>query len=295
MIKAIIYSFFLAQILFTLLDLAVLYRQKKLNSHFKISDHKQTLFFIAGVWVVYFILQNVGVAILPGFNSLRDHLFHWLGISSEGETLWSWKVTLMFLWSFHVVGFWDFVTHRWVLHRKQFWIFHEYHHLPRMVFNGMPGISVRPFVFFTTLLTYVSGIIFLLIPLKFILSPEEARGFIEWGIPLLVFSLTLVLSVGHSLFLRKFWGVHSFLKYLLIATPQEHVLHHSIKLRCNYGNFSTVWDRLFHSYVDPRTVDIYSEPLGLDYDQDYLGTLCLGKIKLSKETRQRFRLEDTVC
>lgn len=295
MIKAIIFSFFLTQVLFTLLDLGFLYRQKKAAGYLKVSDHSSTLVFIAGVWIVYFILQNVGTAILPGFNSLKQHMFHWLNVSPDGTCVWSWKVTLTFLWSFHVIAFWDFATHRWVLHKKQFWIFHEYHHLPKLVLNGMPGISVRPFVFFTTLLTYISSIVFLIIPMKFVLSPEESRAFLEWGFPLLAFLLSLVLSMGHSIFLRQYPIVHSVLKSLLVASPQEHLLHHSTKLRCNYGNFSTIWDRLFKSYIDPMTMNIHSEPLGLDYDQDYLGTLCLGKVKFSKDIRERFKLKDTVC
>ena len=295
MVKAIVLSFFITQIVFTLLDLAVLYRQKKTAGSFEWADYKESLLFIFGIWLVYLVVQTAGAGILPGMTTFKEHFFQWLDISGEGDSTWTWKVTVMLLWSFHVIGFFDFVTHRWILHTKHFWFFHEYHHLPKLVFNGMPGISVRPYAFFATLLTYAGSIFFIFWPLKHLLSAAEVRAFLDAGLPLLIFILALVLATGHSLLLRQFRSVHSFLQILLLATPHEHVLHHSNQLRCNYGNFVTIWDRLFKSYVDPMKRDFHAEPLGLNYDQDHLGALCRGKFKLSEKHRRRFRLKDIVC
>lgn len=295
MIKSIVLSFFITQVIFTVLDLAVLYRQKKTTGSFEWADYKESVLFIFGIWLVYLLVQTAGAGLLPGVNTFKDHFFQWLQIPGEGDSRWTWKVTLMLLWSFHVIGFFDFATHRWILHKKYFWFFHEYHHLPKMVFNGMPGISVRPYAFLATLLTYVGSVYFIFLPLKYFLVPDEVRAFLEMALPVLIFILALVLAVGHSLWLRQMNSVHSLLQVLLVATPHEHVLHHSNKLRCNYGNFVTIWDRLFGSYVDPMKMDFENEPLGLSYDQDHLGALCRGRLKFSRKHRERFRMKDIVC
>lgn len=289
MIKTILYAFFILQTLFFVLDWTYLKRNPQRHG----LDRK-SVFFLVLTWILFFALQNLGTLLLPGFDSMKTHFFTRLGISADGESQWTLACTLFFVWSFHVVSFWDFATHRWVLHSRYFWIFHEYHHLPKIIFNGMPGISARPYVFVTTFLTFVGSYLFIMIPMPFVLRPVEQRAFLELGLPGLALLLTLILSIGHSIVLRRLWSVHYFLKWISIATPQEHILHHSSVLRCNYGNFSTIWDRIFKSYVHPRTVDFENEKLGLDYDQDFLGTLCGGRWKLSKNFRKKFNLGASV-
>ena len=80
------------------------------------------------------------------------------------------------------------------------------------------------------------------------------------------------------------------MRVFLITTPQEHILHHSSWLQCNYGNFSTLWDRLLGTYVAPEDVPVEDILPGLDYDQDFLGTLTFGRCKLPARWRERFEL-----
>ena len=76
-----------------------------------------------------------------------------------------------------------------------------------------------------------------------------------------------------------------------IKKPQEHWLHHTSDLECNYGNFITLWDRVFRTYVDPITVIAAQHRAGLDYDQDFLGAITAGKLKLPDRLRRYFGLE----
>ena len=82
--------------------------------------------------------------------------------------------------------------------------------------------------------------------------------------------------MSHSSFLRRFLWLHRGLRLLAITTPREHVLHHAAELQGNYGNSSTLWDRMFGTYLDPERDEHRNPRLGLSYDQDFLGTLTLG-------------------
>jgi hypothetical protein len=77
---------------------------------------------------------------------------------------------------------------------------------------------------------------------------------------------------------------------LFLTTPQEHVLHHAASLHGNYGNFTTLWDRVFGTYLAPTPAGAPPIALGLGYDQDFLGTLTLGRVKIPSPVRERYRL-----
>lgn len=294
MIPFIVGIFALVQIFFVMMDLAVVWRRGGAPDWREIWDgHRHAILAIAAFWLGYFILQTAGVALIPGLNDaatfLRSHLGYPASPSRIGaaEIL---AVCALQVWTYVAVSFWDYTTHRWILHHRWFWVFHEYHHLPRQVFNGMPGISARPFVFVTTLFTYAGSLLFLWLPLRYLVSPDTGSLYVL-SIPFTILVLTLVLSVGHSIWLRQFPRVHHALKFFGIATPQEHVLHHSNHRRVNYGNFSCVWGRLFGTYLDPAECDLDAEPLGLPYDQDFLGALCLGRVKIPRRLRENCGLE----
>lgn len=107
-------------------------------------------------------------------------------------------------------------------------------------------------------------------------------------IPLLASSTLLVTS--HSSFLRRGWLAHRVLSKLALTTPQEHVLHHTVDLHGNYGNFTTLWDRLFGTYLDPRLAEHQGHRLGLGYDRDFLGTITAGRARIPRAWRKRFQL-----
>jgi hypothetical protein len=81
------------------------------------------------------------------------------------------------------------------------------------------------------------------------------------------------------------------MKWLALTTPQEHLLHHTVDLQGNYGNFTVVWDRLFGTYLDPMRSEYQDRPLGLAYDQDFVGTLTAGRLKLPGSLRARFEVD----
>jgi hypothetical protein len=81
------------------------------------------------------------------------------------------------------------------------------------------------------------------------------------------------------------------MKWLALTTPQEHLLHHTVDLQGNYGNFTVLWDRVFGTYLDPTKSEHQNHALGLPYDQDFVGTLTAGRVKLPAIVRRRFQLE----
>jgi sterol desaturase/sphingolipid hydroxylase (fatty acid hydroxylase superfamily) len=231
---------------------------------------------------------------LPSFDRMAESLSGFAGVdlrqSYGASFLVAFGVLALNTWAFFWVSFFDYVTHRFVLHHFFGWRFHEYHHLPRMIFNGMPGISVRPFVLVATGLTYLCLVPVMVLTLKYATRPEISVAFLN-TLPITISLLTLVLSVGHSLFLRQFPVVHTFLRRIGVATPQEHLLHHSSERHCNYGNFSTLWDRLFGTYVDPLSVDIEKEPLGVPYSADFLSTVTFRLVHLPVKYSRKLRAD----
>ena len=79
-------------------------------------------------------------------------------------------------------------------------------------------------------------------------------------------------------------------KWLALTTPQEHLLHHTIDVQGNYGNFTVLWDRVFRTYLDPTRSE-HQNHLGLAYDQDFVGTLTAGRVKLPTSLRRRFQVD----
>jgi sterol desaturase/sphingolipid hydroxylase (fatty acid hydroxylase superfamily) len=189
--------------------------------------------------------------------------------------------------SYLIASWFDYALHRWLLHHPRGWWMHETHHLPTVVCNGMPGISVRPFVAPTVLLTYLGTSAVLLFGIKLFDQPWLLHWYlVQW--PALVLFFTLVGSASHSCFLRRYWSVHTLLRRLWLVTPQEHILHHDARLAGNYGNFASCWDRWLGTYLDPSRHQ--PRAIGLAYDQDFLGALCRGRWKLSARWRRKFQL-----
>lgn len=102
---------------------------------------------------------------------------------------------------------------------------------------------------------------------------------------------SLILAVTHSEFFAGQWWMYRSFRYFGITSPQEHEMHHTVDLRGNYANFTIVWDKLFKTYIDPTRPENQNHALGLGYDQDFLGVLTFGKIKLPQKIRDRFQIE----
>jgi sterol desaturase/sphingolipid hydroxylase (fatty acid hydroxylase superfamily) len=246
--------------------------------------------FLAAVWLVYFAIQTAFLAALPPTEAVVEAVARVLGLSLAAADATPGTVGLLVVATYLVAGFWDYVLHRWLLHTPVGWLLHENHHLPTVVANGIPGISVRPFVAATTVLTSLGTVLVMLGAMALAGRTDLVDAYVR-GLPALVVALTLIGSASHSAFLRRFPGVHRVLRVMVVTTPQEHVLHHATALHGNYGNFTSFWDRVFGTYLAPAPAGAPPLRLGLAYDQDFLGTLTAGRWKLSPAIRRRYRLE----
>ena len=171
----------------------------------------------------------------------------------------------------YVGGLVDYLVHRFVSHSRAFFWTHEYHHLPSEVMLLMPGLAARPFAIVAAFpVAWATG---------WVAGSADAMK-------ALVVAQVLLLVTSHSSFLRRFRWVHVVMSRLGLTTPREHLLHHTTDLRGNYANLTTVWDRVFGTYLDPDTHE--ARELGLPYDQDWLGAITLGLVKLPRSWRERF-------
>lgn len=247
--------------------------------------------FLLTMLVAYGLIQTGGLSLVPSTESImggvRSALASWLGRPVAVEPIrGAWLVMLSAV-LFYVSGLWDYLLHRFFGHSPRFFFIHEYHHLPSQVNVMMPGLAMRPFVVVTsfpaTVATVLSAYAILLV-----------LGLPLWDLaPLKVLVLVqaVLLCASHSCFMRRWWLVHHGMKWLALTTPQEHLLHHTVDLQGNYGNFTVLWDRVFGTYLDPLLAEHQDRPLGLAYDQDFVGTLTVGRVKLPVSLRERFEVD----
>ena len=247
-----------------------------------------SLAFLLVVSAVFLAIQVAGFALLPRADGLVDWVRAHVGTGAASVPPPNgWRLAAVGAGLFYLAGFVDYAWHRWFSHSHWFWFTHESHHLPTQVFVAMPGLGARPFavltvvplVAFTAALTY-GGLR---------LAGHPMWDWTVFQLPLLLSSTLLVTS--HSSFMRRGWWAHRILRCLALTTPQEHVLHHTTDLRGNYGNFTTIWDRIFGTYLDPRLAEHQNKRYGLAYDQDFLGAVTAGAVKLPASWRKRFQLD----
>lgn len=255
------------------------------------SPKTETLLFLLAVLAIYALLQFGGLALVPAADQLlvqvRDAFSHWLGRPINPQPIDGIWLAVISVITFYLSGLWDYAIHRWFSHTRSFWFTHEYHHLPNQVFVAMPGLAVRPFVVVTSF------------PATFATVVSAYALLLFFGLPLwdltplkiLLLAHTFLLVGSHSSFLRRFWGLHHAMKWLALTTPQEHLLHHTVDLNGNYGNFTVLWDRVFGTYLDPTQAENQGHALGLAYDQDFLGAITLSHLKMPDWMRQRFQVE----
>jgi sterol desaturase/sphingolipid hydroxylase (fatty acid hydroxylase superfamily) len=247
--------------------------------------------FLLGMLVIYGLIQMGGLSLVPStermMDAVRSTLAAWLGRSVESQPIRGGWLVMLSAVLFYVSGLWDYLLHRYFGHSRRFFFIHEYHHLPSQVNVIMPGLAMRPFVVVTsfpaTVATVVSAYAILL-----------ASGLPLWDLaPLKVLLLVqaVLLCASHSCFMRRWWFVHHGMKWLALTTPQEHLLHHTVDLQGNYGNFTVLWDRVFGTYLDPVKREHQDHALGLPYDQDFIGTLTAGRLKLPASLRARFEVD----
>ena len=245
--------------------------------------------FIVVVLVVYSAIQLTGVALVPNVAQILDGVRTLTGTPpTVGGEPGPWLTAVIWVAAFYLLGLLDYLVHRFASHSRLLWFTHENHHLPKELYVYMPGIAARPFV----VVAAFPAVVGLVATSHLVLTAFGVHGFdIVTLMLFLALGQLFIASASHSAFLRRHWIVHRLMKPFGLTTPQEHWYHHVQALNVNYGNFTTVWDRVFGTYLDPETVDASRYRTGLDYDQDFLGTLTLGKLKLGRSVRERFQLD----
>ena len=247
--------------------------------------------FVFTMAVLYFVVQLGLSSVVPDFHRLVTSLAGLLGISRDPGAIAPGPAVIVALFATaYVAGtLFDYLVHRFILHRWMF-VLHENHHLPTTVSNLMPGIAARPFVAIPNLLINGGSALVLLVLVRVTGRPGLTGAFEHLALPL-VLVFAFIASASHSSFLRRFDAVDAIFRALAIVTPREHLVHHAAELEGNYGNFTMIWDRLFGTYVQPPAV---MPAIGLRYDQDFLGSLTGGLVKLPPAVRAYFSV-DAVC
>lgn len=250
------------------------------------------LVFISGT--VYFLVQLLLSALMPGLPRLIYFTEAFAGITPEGgaSAVSPGWLPLLFVAAaaYLATTLFDYLVHRFLLHRF-LWRLHENHHLPTVVSNLMPGIAARPFVAIPNFIINLGSALLVLWLLRLSGHPQLMAA-LPTVVPALIGWFAFVACASHSSFLRRFEFVDRLFRALLIVSPREHLLHHAAELKGNYGNFTALWDRLFGTYIDPQSRP--QPALGLNYDQDFLGAISAGRLKLSRSMRRRYQV-DRVC
>lgn len=155
---------------------------------------------------------------------------------------------LVFL-NFVLADFINYWAHR-LLHIRSFWHTHAWHHASKNLW-WVAGLRGSPIHVVLNIAPYT---------VAYLLCPTTGSGIIGMGLALLDIA-------------NQHWQ-HSNIKIpysrqieLVVVTPRFHFVHHCADPRytnSNYGFLTTIWDRMFGTFIDPDTVSL-DEPLGLDY------------------------------
>jgi sterol desaturase/sphingolipid hydroxylase (fatty acid hydroxylase superfamily) len=247
-----------------------------------------SLLFLLGVVALFLAIQLLGLSLAPRVVALVDLVREAVAPGVRATPAPDgWRLVVVGIALFYLGGLVDYAWHRWFSHHPLFWFTHESHHLPSEIFVAMPGLGVRPFAVFTVVPTVACLAALTYAGLR--LAGQPMWGWTVFQIPLLAASTLLVTS--HSSFMRRGWLAYRLFKPFAVTSPQEHVLHHTVDLRGNYGNFTTLWDRLFGTYLDPRLPEHEGHRFGLGYDRDFLGAITVGAARLPSSWRKRFQLD----
>jgi sterol desaturase/sphingolipid hydroxylase (fatty acid hydroxylase superfamily) len=246
--------------------------------------------FLCGWIGIFLAIQYAGYSLVPENHALlasvRERTARWFHLNATAAPMGGSAIVLVSVAAFYISGLWDYLVHRFFSHHRWFFFTHEYHHLPRQVTCLMPGIAGRPFAVLAMFPPIAASVVTVYVLLA-------VCGFPLWDLSVLKVLFLTILGVQvaiHSSFMRSQLWAHYLLKALAITSPQEHALHHAVDLQGNYGNHTTLWDRLFGTYVDPLLPQNQGHAFGLAYDQDFLGTITLGKLKLPPALRRRFQV-----
>jgi sterol desaturase/sphingolipid hydroxylase (fatty acid hydroxylase superfamily) len=240
--------------------------------------------FLLGVLIVYFAIQGGLGRLAPGPQQVVDAVVVRLAPGAARGEPAGWALALAFVAGLYVGGLVDYLVHRFLSHSRALFFTHEYHHLPSEVMLLMPGLAARPFAVVATLPVTIATAAAAYGTLWALGQPVATAT----PMKLLLLTHVMLLVTSHSSALREIAWMHSALKPFGLTTAREHLLHHTTDLRGNYANLTTVWDRVFGTYLDPDLPGHQGHRVGLAYDQDWLGAVTLGLVKLPASVRARF-------
>lgn len=283
--RTFIWLFVYVQAGFIALDIYEHWRlARRAGAHKVIRSNATVILVVGAACIAYSAIQLTLASALPNISKVTNFAIRLTTLQpSPPEVRWTVPV---FAAAFSIGTLFDYLVHRFLLHGP-LWRLHENHHLPSVVSNVMPGIAARPFVIVPNFLINAGscGVIFGLVHL--IGRPQLIASFIH-VMPTLLLAFSFVACASHSNFLRRFDWVETVFRSLLLIGPREHLLHHAVTIKGNYGNFTTLWDRAFGTHVVPP--DAGEIALGLDYDQDFLGAITAGRFKLPRALRSRYQV-----
>jgi sterol desaturase/sphingolipid hydroxylase (fatty acid hydroxylase superfamily) len=280
--RTFIWLFVYVQSGFIALDLYEHWRSaRRAGAHRVICENVTLILAVGAACIGYSAIQFALAFAFPNIVKLTNFAIR-LTASHPSSPDARWAVPL-FAVAFSMGTLFDYLVHRFLLHGP-LWRLHENHHLPSVVSNVMPGIAARPFVIVPNFLINAGSCAVIFAVVELIGRPQLISTFI-YLLPALLLSFSFVACASHSNFLRRFDWIETAFRSLLLIGPREHLLHHAATIKGNYGNFTSVWDRAFGTYVAP--LESGEIALGLDYDQDFLGAITAGRFKLPRALRSR--------
>jgi sterol desaturase/sphingolipid hydroxylase (fatty acid hydroxylase superfamily) len=199
---------------------------------------------IIDAFMVRLLLPGITIAAAVLAENLKFGLFHW---------------TIMPLWivlPLSIMMFdWAIWLQHLITHKVHFlWRLHRVHHSD-IDFDVTTGIRFHPLEILLSLI-YKAAFILLL-------------GLPAWIVFVCEVILNAMAVFSHAN-LRIIPGVERILR-VLIVTPDMHRIHHSIQPHetdSNYGNFLSIWDRLFNTYRPEPLGGQQQMEIGLEYSQN---------------------------
>ena len=283
--RTFIWLFVYVQAGFVTLDLYEHWRlARRAGARRVIRANAAVILAVGAACIGYSAIQLALASALPNIGKLTNFVIRFTTSQPSSPDV-RWMVPV-FAVAFSVGTLFDYLVHRFLLHGP-LWRLHENHHLPSVVSNVMPGIAARPFVIVPNFLINAGSCAAIVSGVALLRRPQLIATFIHL-LPALLLTFSFVACASHSNFLRRFDWVETVFRSLLLIGPREHLLHHVATIKGNYGNFTTLWDRAFGTYVtSPQAGEI---ALGLDYDQDFLGAITAGRFKLPHALRSRYQV-----
>jgi sterol desaturase/sphingolipid hydroxylase (fatty acid hydroxylase superfamily) len=283
--RTFIWLFVYVQAAFIAMDLYEHWRlARKAGKQKVIRANAALILALGATCAIYTAIQLALALALPNIGRLTDFALRLVPVQRVAPQR-QWTIPV-FIVAFAIATLFDYLVHRFLLHGP-LWRLHENHHLPSVVSNVMPGIAARPFVIVPNFLINAGSCAAIFGVVYLIGRPQLIATFLHL-VPALLLAFTFVACASHSNFLRRSDWVETAFRSVLLIGPREHLLHHAARIQGNFGNFTTVWDRAFGTYVSPANEN--GVVLGLDYDQDFLGAITAGRFKLPPSLRSRYQV-----